>query len=233
MLLNFDGTMDELLAKLGAFAPEFTRKDATEVIQAATDHNASVQAALEMAQIKWTAKIKANKTDPEMVDLLQGKLESEVARLTGQIVEIPSEADVVASQDKRELTHRTDWAKMVLTESGLAEKTNVKVRTAAGNSDGKFGDKWAVSLKLTKDIEATAVNFRKLSDAQKTKYNLKTSTQWLVKVGNREPVSLDITSPNNLVVGSRLLAGLSTSSPINNSVWNEAANLTQDQSNLL
>lgn len=228
MLLNFDGTMDELLAKVGRFAPEFTRKNPADVIAETEAHNASVQSALELANTKWTAKIKANKSDVEMVELLQGKLDSEVVRLTAQIMPVPTEAEVIASQDAKETTHKVDWAKMVLTGTGLAEKDNVRTRQPAGNSDGKFQDKWAVSLQLTKDIEAMAVNFRAASDAQKTKYNMSNSQDWIIRVGGTTN-KVQISSPNNLIQAGRLFAGLSTTSPINNSVFNEGRKLTSDE----
>lgn len=221
-------TVDELVAKLGELAPEFVAKDPAEVVKSAQDHNASVEVALAETNAKWSAKIKANKGDVEMVELLQGKLAQETERLEGQRVNVPTVEEVIAKQTEKATTHKNDWAKSVLETMGYIAKGSVKVRQAGGNSDGKFQDKWAVSLQLTKDIEAMAVNFRNLTDAQKAKYNASNSQDWLVRV-NGTTNKVQISSPNNLIQAGRLFAGLSTTSPINNSVFNDGRKLTADE----
>ena len=221
-------SMDELVAKLGEVAPEFTRPDAKSVIKGIVAHNKATDEAMKVSQAKWTTKIEANKDDPEVVELFEGKLLAELAKLGEELTPVPTEEQVNAKYDERATTHKTDWAKDMLNKMGYVAKGTVKTRQAAGNSDGKFADKWAVSLQLTKDIEAMAVNFRNVTDAQKAKYNMANHQDWLIRV-NGTTNKVQISSPNNLIQAGRLFAGLSTTSPINNSVFNDGRKLTADE----
>lgn len=132
------------------------------------------------------------------------------------LAQLVAESQVVAQYEK--------WAGIF----GLESKKSVGRPAAGGDkehkAESKFEGQW--SRELTNG--AQCVNFRLLTDEQKTRNNLTNATQWIVKVGDKVQV-VEATAPNNLIMVAKLLLGQSVASGVNNSTWNDGQELTAAQ----
>lgn len=137
-------------------------------------------------------------------------LEEIVAWNTAQLV---SDVQVVSEYDK--------WSAIF----GLESKKTAGRPTAGGDKmESKFDGHW--SRELSNGV--LAVNYRLLTDEQKAKYDLKNSAQWVLKAGDKTQVT-EATSPNAVIMVSKLLLGQSVESGVNNNVWNNGQGLTAAQ----
>lgn len=229
VVIKFAGTIEELYAKLGGFAGEYVAPDPQNVINATIAKIEEVNGQIEAVTAKWTAKLELLKDDADMVQLIQTKMEAEVKELEASRPVVPSLEEVTKRIEAKKLTHTTDAGKRMFEELGFITGS-IKNRQPAGNSDGKFDNVWAREVALTKDHKVVFVNRRALSDAQKARFpKLATAQDWLVKIGDQFYFKTEVTSPNQLVVFGRALAGLSVDSQYSNKVWNEAPQLTDVQ----
>lgn len=90
--------------------------------------------------------------------------------------------------------------------------------------EAKFENIWAREL----TNGAKVVNFRILTDEQKSRNQLTNANQWIVKVGDKTQV-VEAASPNALIMVSKMLLGQSVASPVNNSMWNDGQNLSASE----
>lgn len=107
---------------------------------------------------------------------------------------------------------------------GLESKKAVGRPTSGGDKvESRFDGKWG--REMTNGV--LAVNFRLLTDEQKSRHNLTNSSQWVVKAGEKTQVVI-ADYPNNLVVASKMLLGQSVGQ-VNNAIWNDGKELTAAQ----
>lgn len=130
-----------------------------------------------------------------------------------KLAQLVSESTVISVYEK--------WAQVF----GLESKKTVGRPAAGGDkAESKFDGKWGREL----TNGALCVNFRLLTDEQKSKYELKNANQWIVKVGDKTQI-VEAAAPNNLIMVAKLMLGQSVTSGVNNSTWNEGRELTAGQ----
>ena len=221
-----DGIGDMLLAE--ANTPEVR----AEILARAESKVTELQVTCEtqvgkMVELKAARKAAILEDD----DSAEDSISAQIQEMKNWLAEhpVPTVEEMVQYETKKlvseqkKLAEYEKWAGIF----GLEGKKSLG-RPAGGDkehkAESKFEGQW--SRELTNGTQC--VNFRLLTDEQKTRNNLTNAAQWIVKVGDKVQVA-EATAPNNLIMVAKLLLGQSVASGVNNSTWNEGRELTAAQ----
>lgn len=224
-------TKEEILASIGKMLLEeaSTPEVQAEIKAKAQAKVAELQATTD-AQLAKFDRLKADRKTAVLADD-----DDSVDKISVQIQEIQSWVSKFPVPSVDEVMH-FETGKLVSEQMKLAayekwatlfglESKKAVGRPASGGdkSEARFDGKWG--REMTNGV--LAVNFRLLTDEQKTRYGLGNASQWVVKAGNATQVVV-ADYPNNLVVASKMLLGQSVGQ-VNNAIWNDGKELTAAQ----
>lgn len=205
--LNLTGIREALAGQFMAELGNAPQEKLAEIVA----HNAKVQAEIEALN----GAVKGEKDEVKRM-IMQAGVEALVEKRTATLISVPTLESLAASMLKSKIDAVIAAMKLV--------EGKVTNRKPGGNWEGKFENRWAVELKVNGGVKA--VEFRKLSDAQKAAHSMTAPGQWLLTKADGTQLVDSAQSPNQLIKLARTFAGLSNTSPINNDSFTNGVNLS-------